>query len=484
MSWRRRGRSTPSHDSKRSTRSPRRTSVPEPLCVNSSFASCEGRVIDTDEVSGRSSSRSLICSIFRRMPECSQGCWISCSYSVDRLIESMTLPSPSSRPPVPVRNTILYGCSTRTSSFAAKSALMLRICPESVSPRLAMTGMDPARRLASIGARLISRTLPTRPSVPWSRKSAANTPDGTEVARVSTSCSASTRRRFCAWNTRRTIASASGEVTRRPLMVFFSMPAADSSSSSCGPAPCSTIGVRPTCCRKDSDEVSAGRSSRNTAPPTLTTAKRAASSCEKRLRYCWISRALPMEDSRRTIVFRVCLLDSTVHDPMDGLCVVCELVQENPLVGAVCLGNVAGAVDEGGVTRLREQRGLGPEVDRIAHRDTEFVGNIASGQATCFGGRGITRRQRIAAEGFAVLDRRGLDQRAESLQQLVGVHRRQRTETETDVRRRRDHIGLDATFDLADVEAQAGEATESLVRQLLDMVQRRRAPANALVQGA
>jgi hypothetical protein len=38
--------------------------------------------------------------------------------------------------------------------LAAKSALTLRIWPPAVSPRLVMTGIEPARRLASIGARL------------------------------------------------------------------------------------------------------------------------------------------------------------------------------------------------------------------------------------------------------------------------------------------------------------------------------------------
>jgi len=86
------------------------------------------------------------------------------------------------------------------------------------------------------------------------------------------------------------------------LTVCLTMPAADSSASSCGPAPCSTIGVSPTSCRNDSEEVSASRSSRSTAPPTLTTAKRLASSCEKRLRYWLISFALAMLESKRTMV--------------------------------------------------------------------------------------------------------------------------------------------------------------------------------------
>ena len=102
------------------------------------------------------------------MPPSTQGCAISISYSLDRLIESMTRPSASSRPPVPVRNTILYGCSSRTSAFAAKSALTLRICPPAVSPRLAITGIEPAFSAAWIGASCTPWTLPTRPSVAWS----------------------------------------------------------------------------------------------------------------------------------------------------------------------------------------------------------------------------------------------------------------------------------------------------------------------------
>ena len=42
----------------------------------------------------------------------------------------------------------------------------------------------------------------------------------------------------------------------------------------------------------------------------LTSANRAASSCEKRLRYCEISLAPAMLDSRRMMVWRVCLFDS------------------------------------------------------------------------------------------------------------------------------------------------------------------------------
>src|SRR5690348_4923459 len=238
-----------------------------------------------------------------------------------------------------------------------------------------------------------------------------NTPVATDVARVSIDCSASTSFRFCCWNTRRTMPSAFGEVTRRPSMVCFSMPAAASSSSSCGPAPCSTIGVRPTCCRKVSDEARSASSSRSTAPPTLTTAKRLASSSEKRLRYCWISFALPMLESRRTMVLRVlCLAVSIVDDPEYRFCVMLQLLQRDPLVGAVRLGDVAGAIDEGGITGGGEQRRLGPEVHRVADRDAQLVGQVARDQPVSLGVRRVAGWQRGAAEGFGEFHRRWLHQ--------------------------------------------------------------------------
>src|SRR3546814_2195797 len=61
---------------------------------------------------------------------CNHGCAIRSLYSVLRLIESIMRSSPSSRPPVPVRNTILYGCRFLTRSLAAQSALTLRIRSE------------------------------------------------------------------------------------------------------------------------------------------------------------------------------------------------------------------------------------------------------------------------------------------------------------------------------------------------------------------
>src|SRR5690606_21563899 len=147
-----------------------------------------------------------------------------------------------------------------------------------------------------------------------------------------------------------------------------------------------TIGVRPTCCRKASDDTNASSSSRSTAPPTLTTAKRAASSCEKRLRYWLISFVLPMPESRRTMVWRVWRLDCiggsvmgcgrrsrrgdgsrdrvvvsgcsrlppllrglavVGDDPSHRFGVVLQLRQRHPLVRGMRLGDVAGAADQG-----------------------------------------------------------------------------------------------------------------------------------------
>ena len=210
------------------------------------------------------------------------------------------------------------------------------------------------------------------------------------VARASAACRASTNFKFCAWNTRRTMANASGEVTRKPSMVFFSIPAADSSTSNCGPAPWMTMGVRPTSCKNASDETSASRSSRNTAPPTLTTAKRAASNCEKRFKYCEISLALPMLDSNRTMVWRVCgsctacelrigvtanpLSRSLSKNADDGVGIALKLRQCHPFVGGVRLCNIARAIHECGQAGLRKQRGLGPEIHRVAHRQVQRFG--------------------------------------------------------------------------------------------------------------
>src|SRR6187549_2105974 len=128
------------------------------------------------------------------------------------------------------------------------------------------------------------------------------------------------------------------------------------------------MGVRPTCCRKASEDTSASSSSRKIAPPTLTTANLDASSCEKRLRYCWISLALAMLDSSRTMVGR---RSSTTRPPQDaqvGGRGLVQLRQRHPLVGRVRLGDVARAVDQRGVAGGGEQRGLGPEIHRVSDR--------------------------------------------------------------------------------------------------------------------
>ena len=301
-------------------------------------------------------------------------------------------------------------------------------------------------------------------------------------------CSASTSRRFSAWDTRRTIASASGEVTRRPSTVCFSMPAAASSASSCGPAPWITIGVRPTCCRNASDETRLSRSSRSTAPPTLTTAKRAASSCEKRLRYCWISFALPMFDSRRTMVERSCLCASMairVDDPDVAFGNLLQLGQVRPIRRRCAPGRCrrdhrrTRCSRPPRTARLRSRnrprcrsasriRRRGRARPGVAPRPVRYRRPAATG-------RGRSRRIRPAP------DRR---RRGTLASNVIGIHRRQRPETEAHLRRRRDHVGLDAAFDPADVEAQSGQATETLVRLAFDEIQRARSPAHRLMHRA
>jgi hypothetical protein len=121
----------------------------------------------------------------------------------------------------------LYGCSTCTSSFAAKSALMLRIWPPTVSPSDAITGIEPAAGWprSEQGARASPRHQAVALAV---EVVGIEHPGDDAVARASDlPASASTSFRFCAWNTRRTIASASGVVTRSPLTVCLTMPAAD-----------------------------------------------------------------------------------------------------------------------------------------------------------------------------------------------------------------------------------------------------------------
>src|SRR5579863_1973206 len=311
-----------------------------------------------------------------------------------------------------------------------------------------------------------------------------------EVARASIFCSASTSFRFSACDTRRTMASASGEVTRRPSMVCLAMPAEDSSASSWGPAPWTTIGVSPTCCRNASEDVSACRSSRNTAPPTLTTAKRLASSWEKRFKYCEISFALAILESSRTMVWRrsLCacmaadssIADTVINDVHVALCNLLQLGQFHPFVRAMRLSDITGAADDGCITDLRKQRSFGPEIDRIADRQADLIGKIARGQTPCFGVGSIARRQRRTAEGLLEFGRLGIKPTAEHRQQRVGIHRRQRAKSETNLGRWRNHIRLDPAFDTADIETQAGQPAETLMRLRLHMIERALAPANCL----
>src|SRR5690606_17742131 len=135
----------------------------------------------------------------------------------------------------------------------------------------------------------------------------------------------------------------------------------------------------------------------------LTTAKRRASTCEKRLRYWLISFALPMLESRRTMVWRVwtsafmamaggfrkCARCASgrgraVDDPRHGRGMDCQLVERDPFVGGMRLGDVAGAVDDGVEPGGGEQGGFGPEVDGVADRQAQAFGEVARGEAAFF----------------------------------------------------------------------------------------------------
>src|SRR5690606_29541032 len=95
------------------------------------------------------------------------------------------------------------------------------------------------------------------------------------------------------------------------------------------------------------------------------------------------------------------------QDAVDGGGVVGELVERDPFVGGMRLGDVARSVDQGGQAGGGEQRGLGPEVDGVADGQAEFVGEIAGRQAPLLGAGDVTGRQRRAAEGFLVQLQRG-----------------------------------------------------------------------------
>ncbi len=148
------------------------------------------------------------------------------------------------------------------------------------------------------------------------------------------------------------------------------------------------------------------------------------------------------------------------------------------------LRDVAGAIDERGIAGSRKQRRFGPEVHRVADRQFQFIGNIAGGQPALLGPRGIAGRKRGTAESLGEFHRLRLDQSLETLQQLIGVHRRQRAKAKAYFSRRRDHVCLDAAFDAPEVEAQPGEATKALMRLRCHEVQCGISPTHGLVQRA
>ena len=68
--------------------------------------------------------------------------------------------------------------------------------------------------------------------------------------------------------------------------------------------------------------------------------------------------------------------------------------------------------------------------------------------------------------------------------QCVDVVRWQRAKAEAHFGARRDHVGLDAAFDLADVETQARQAAETTMRFGFDHIQCGCAPAHRVMQRA
>jgi hypothetical protein len=90
----------------------------------------------------------------------------------------------------------------------------------------------------------------------------------------------------------------------------------------------------------------------------------------------------------------------------------------------------------------------------------------------------------MGPERFDHFNARRIRMLAKAREQRIRIHRRQRTEAEADLGRRRDHVRLDAAFDAPDVEAQAREPAEPRVRLRVGMIERARGPANGLVHGA
>src|SRR5690606_26182755 len=128
-----------------------------------------------------------------------------------------------------------------------------------------------------------------------------------------------------------------------------------------------------------------------------------------------------------------------LDDPHHRRGIGAQLVQRDPFVGGVGLGDVAGAEDDGVKARGGKQRGFGPEVDGVADGQPEVFGEVARGEAALFGAGGITRRQRGAVEGGGVLAVFGRKRR-ETRVQLRQVVRRQRPETEAYFGLGRDHV--------------------------------------------
>ena len=128
---------------------------------------------------------------------------------------------------------------------------------------------------------------------------------------------------------------------------------------------------------------------------------------------------------------------------------------------------------------LRKQGGFRPEIDGMADGKFQAVGKITGLQTTLFGLCGIACRQRWPGKGDFIIDARR--QCGKGRMQCGGRLRRQRPEAETQLGGGGDHIGFDATFDLADIERHAGQTAEPVMGLAGGQIEGGIAPAQGLM---
>lgn len=151
----------------------------------------------------------------------------------------------------------------------------------------------------------------------------------------------------------------------------------------------------------------------------------------------------------------------------------------HPLPRGVRLGDVARAVDDGVEAGLREERGLGPEVDRLALGQAQLGGERGgAGEAA---GRGEGRRDEAGRPRHPRGVRR---QRPQGGEERVGLLVGPGAYAVAELGARRDHVGLGAARHQAQVEADAVEPLVALLLLGLGEGERARRPAHRLVEGA